>query len=282
MSSNSIPNTPTSSIPEYDSKQERQWAVKVPNTEFAIGRCVEIGAQYNDFKGVIKFQNFYYLLFNGYSDKSADGFRKEGFVIKEVKEFIHKKGAIHKAVYMTDPQFKGFAIPIAEFMMYCIKCYRGDPELNRLQDLGKPEIDFVDEPTDTTDIKILKTNSYIAKCMAIIKSLPKLLDDKIISEQSLDYATNQMKDNIEKLKYNLSILENNGDISTLHPFIKWNRVMVQLLGSENPPKTLLEIVAVDVMDSKSALPTIKIRLNEVPFEKSDQTSETSEAKTSET
>lgn len=251
-------------------KTEYTWAVRLyPNTQARIIECVEAGAQHNDFKGVFKLANYYWLIFQGASKESAGNFIQASFEVKEITEFIHKKGRIIKAIYWTDKEFKGLAVNNGDLNVICEQTYRS-PDFKRLNDLSKAEIDFVDEPNDTIDVKIKKTESYMQKCSAILNSLPELVENGSITKESLLNGVDQIKDNVDKLGENLKTLRELSEnkpgaekivetLLKLHPYKKWNQIIIPTVIE----KHFMKITAVDVDDPNAKKPVIKVKLQKV-------------------
>lgn len=249
---------------------EHTWTVRVfPNEQGRIMECIQVGAQHNDFKGVFKFQNFYYMVFQGFSGQSAGNFIQSHFQVKELGDFIQKKGRIVKAVYWDDKEFKGFALNKGEIIAICEEVYQ-NPEFTRLNDLSKPELDFVDEQSDTLEIKVMKTESYLAKCSGILQTLPELKENGTISKEGLNLGVDQIKDNFEKLSENLKTLRELVNsklgaekiaetLAKLHPYKKWNQVIIPTIVEGEHMK----ITAVDVLDPDAKKPVIKIKLQKM-------------------
>ena len=249
---------------------EHTWAVRVfPNEQTRIIECIQAGAQHNDFKGIFKFQNFYYMVFKGFSGQSSGNLIQAHFQVKEIDDFIQKKGRIVKAVYWDDKEFKGFALNKGEIIAICEEVYQ-NPEFTRLNDLSKPELDFADEPSDTLEIKVMKTESYLAKCSGILQTLPELKENGTITAEGLKLGIDQLKDNYEKLSENLKTLReliNNKPgaekivetLAKMHPYKKWNQVIIPTIVEGDHMK----ITAVDVLDPNAKKPIIKIKLQKI-------------------
>lgn len=249
---------------------EHTWAVRVfPNEQIRIMECVEAGSHHNDFIGVFKFQNFYYMIFRGFSKQSAGNFIQSHFQVKEIGDFIQKKGRIVKAVYWNEKEFKGFALNRDEVLAICEGVYK-NPNFIRLNDLSKPEIDFADDPSDTLEIKIMKTESYLAKCSSILQTLRELKEGGAISTEGIHLGIDQIKDNFEKLSENLKQLRElisskpgaekiAETLVKLHPYKKWNQIIIPTIVEGEHMK----ITAVDVLDPDAEKPVIKIKLQKI-------------------
>jgi hypothetical protein len=269
----------TSVKPEADTA-EYTWAVRInPNNQNRIISCIEAGAQHNDFIDVFKLGNFYWFVFQGASKLSSGNFIQAQFEVKELKEFIQKKGRILKAIYINDKEFKGLAVNKGDLDVICEQTYRS-PDFVRLNDLSKKEIDVVDEPSDTVEMKITKITSYLQKNSAILNTLPELVENGSISKESLLGGVEQIKENVAKLNDNLTALRELAEskpsaekiaeaILKLHPYKKWNELIIPTIVE----KHYMKITAVDVEDPNAKKPIIKIKLQKVIMVGTDEGSD---------
>lgn len=243
-----------SSLIDLSTHGNRGWIVKVSNTKESIMKCITIASEYNDYNGVIKMQNSYYLLFNGYSEESAKGLRDARFQVSKLEDQHHNNGLIIGATYIQSSDFSGFAMTKKEIEVFCKTVYKNG--FIRNKDLRKPEIDHVDNSSDTIEQKKKKTGFYIGSCIALMKTLPSLIASGNIKEANFDIQFEILKDRIEKLKHNMDILIE-GNIekqNDLHPYIKWNQIEINISKHK-----MLQITVVEVLDP----PTMKLKMKTI-------------------
>lgn len=268
MATSSQEKTITTKV-DNSHKIEHYWTVRIhPNEQSRIIECIEAGSFYNDFTGVFKLGNFYWITFQGASKLSSGNFTNAHFEVKELNEFNQKKGRIVKAIYWTDKEFKGFAVNNGDLKTICEETYK-NPDFKRLNDLSKGEIDEVDEPSDTLEMKLKKTESYASKSLAILNTLPDLVEDGTITKKSLLEAVDTINVNVKKLDENHKALSEliaskpgaekiAETLPKLHPYQKWNQIVV--------PTTIenqyMKITAV-VVDDPTKKPTLKVKLQKV-------------------
>lgn len=211
-------------------KGNHHWFVKVANTKSDITKCIKIAAEYNDYSGIMKFRNFYYIMFTGAKD-SINELKDEGFQIEKMEHFpLEKDDTVRKAVYHNDKKFTGFAMTMDEVNDLCRTVYTS-PTFKRNQDVRFQDIDHIDDPNDPTAEMQKKTFFYLNSCIELMRALPDFVENQIITEKEFDDHYKILRERIDKLNTNMQLLNTHDEAKKpmLNPYIKWNQIVINKL-----------------------------------------------------